>query len=472
MTVASLDGRPVLAKVISESEADTPEAEAAALVIEQVEVVAIHDDLSAGIDMVSAKPLKAMDDLCSPGMKLHGQGFIVSAEKAKEWGYPEAVKPYRKGKEIVTRIRGNYVIDLFGLDEDQVRSAFKPIYDHLISHVYQERMVNNRPSYKRLWWIFGEPRGNLRPVMKGLSRYIATLETTENRIFQFLDGSIIPDNKIVVIASADAYHLAVLSSRYHVRWAIEAAKANLGKGNTPVYVKTVCFDTFPFPSTADEIKVPIRKLGEQIDRHRKEIHASTGVTLATMYTLIEKLETEGNLSEADKTLFERAQLATLRKLHKDLDQAVAAAYGWSPNISEDEALADLLELNAARCEEEQAGIVRWLRPEIRQTQPAAHSVALPIGPEVEKKPAKKIRAKVEPQPWPSARQTQIEAIRDLLYATDRPWAMEDVAAVFKGRGRYREGIQSCLMQMTVIGLLGITSTSHGLRWFRPEQQAV
>ena len=34
--------------------------------------------------------------------------------------------------------------------------------------------------------------------------------------------------------------------------------------------------------------------------------------------------------------------------HRDLDAAVAAAYGWPADISEEEALAKLLELNLAR----------------------------------------------------------------------------------------------------------------------------
>jgi hypothetical protein len=34
--------------------------------------------------------------------------------------------------------------------------------------------------------------------------------------------------------------------------------------------------------------------------------------------------------------------------HRDLDAAVAAAYGWSADISEDDALARLLELNLSR----------------------------------------------------------------------------------------------------------------------------
>jgi hypothetical protein len=38
----------------------------------------------------------------------------------------------------------------------------------------------------------------------------------------------------------------------------------------------------------------------------------------------------------------------LANAHRDLDAAVAAAYGWPADISEDHALAALLELNRAR----------------------------------------------------------------------------------------------------------------------------
>ena len=45
-----------------------------------------------------------------------------------------------------------------------------------------------------------------------------------------------------------------------------------------------------------------------------------------------------------------ARPAWLDGLHRRLDAAVAAAYGWSEDISEDDALARLLELNRMRAE--------------------------------------------------------------------------------------------------------------------------
>jgi hypothetical protein len=44
--------------------------------------------------------------------------------------------------------------------------------------------------------------------------------------------------------------------------------------------------------------------------------------------------------------------AWLDNIHRQLDQAVFAAYGWSPDLSDDDLLAKLLELNLQRAETE------------------------------------------------------------------------------------------------------------------------
>ena len=68
-----------------------------------------------------------------------------------------------------------------------------------------ERDQNNRDTYRLNWWIFGEPRREFRPSLAGLSRYIATVETSKHRFFTFLDQDILPDNKLIAIALDDAF---------------------------------------------------------------------------------------------------------------------------------------------------------------------------------------------------------------------------------------------------------------------------
>ena len=215
----------------------------------------IHANLRIGADVAGAKPLRASEGLASRGVMLFGAGFIVTPAEARALGLgtvPELeahIRPYRNGRDLTATPRGVMVIDLFGLSEPDVRTRFPAVYQHVLDKVKPERDHNNRTTRRNNWWLFGEPLSTFRPALKALPRYIATVETAKHRVFQFLEGDILPDNKLIVLALDDAAALAVLSSRIHVTWAL-AAGSWLGIGNDPVYAKSKCFDPFSFPDAS------------------------------------------------------------------------------------------------------------------------------------------------------------------------------------------------------------------------------
>ena len=167
----------------------------------------INADLTVGTDVKTTRPLRSNERISSPGMKLHGAGFIVSPNQARTLGLGKVpglenhIRPYLNGRDLQQHSRGQMVIDLFGLTEDEVRRKFPAVYQHILLTVKPERDENNRASYKDNWWIFGEPRRDLRPALNGLSRYIATVETSKHRVFAFLPDDVIPDNKLIIIGS-------------------------------------------------------------------------------------------------------------------------------------------------------------------------------------------------------------------------------------------------------------------------------
>src|SRR5690606_18877985 len=121
----------------------------------------IHADLTVGVDVTQAKPLLANEWLCSPGVKLHGAGFIVTPQEAealglgRRAGLERYIRPYRNGRDLTARARGVMVIDLFGLGEREVRQQFPEVYQHLLQTVKPERDRNNE-EYRRVnWWLFG-----------------------------------------------------------------------------------------------------------------------------------------------------------------------------------------------------------------------------------------------------------------------------------------------------------------------------
>jgi len=386
-------------------------------------------DLTIGADVAGALPLRANFELSCPGVKLHGSGFIVTPEEAKALGLGRIaglerhIRPYRNGRDLAQSPRGVLVIDLFGLAIEEIKSRFPEIYQWILERVKPERDQNNRASYRDNWWIFGEPRGNFRPALHGLPRYIATVETAKHRIFVFLGQEILPDNKLVIIASDDAYHLGVLSSRIHCVWAL-AAGGRLGVGNDPVYNKTRCFEPFSFPAFDEAQTALIRERAEALDAHRwrqQSLHPGLGLT--EQYNVLEKLRAGEALTPKERTIHDQGLVGVLKQLHDDLDAAVFSAYGWPTTLTDQEILERLTALNRERAAEEKAGCVRWLRPSFQNPYGTATETQTEIA--LVREDAPPLAA-----PLPKDHTAQLQAVRLVLSACQGPVSASEVAARF------------------------------------------
>ena len=414
----------------------------------------IFANLRIGADVAGAVPLKANDGISSPGVKLHGAGFIVTPNEARALGLGTVpglenhIRDYRNGRDLTSTSRGVMVIDLFGLTETEVRSRFPAVYQHVLDKVKPERDQNNREGYKRNWWIHGEPRKDLRPALWNLSRYIATVETTKHRTCQFLDGATLPDNMLIAIALDDAAALSVLSSRFHVTWALTAG-GRLGFGNDPRYNKSKCFAPFPFPDPTEAQKTRLRSLGEQLDAHRKaQQKAHPKLTLTAMYNVLEKLRAKERIEGKDREIYDQGLVGILRDLHDQIDAAVAEAYGWPAALTDDDILHRLVDLNLARAAEEARGHIRWLRPDYQNAQGRAvvakgEQGKMDLGP----------RDSTTKTPWPRSLPEQIAAVQAALHDLGEA-TPEQVARQFQ-RGRAGT-VQPLLESLSALGHARLT----------------
>lgn len=410
----------------------------------------INADLSVGVDVTVARALRSNGGVSCPGVKLHGAGFIVTPEEAQRLGLGRIpglenhIRRYVNGRDLTARSRGVMVIDLFGLSVEAVRKRFPDVYQHVLERVKPEREAKGKggtkdsQEYARLWWLFGKPRGDFRPALAGLPRFIATVETAKHRVFVFLDASTLPDNMLVNIASEDGYVLGVLSSRVHVAWAL-AQGARLGVGHTPRYNKSRCFETFSFPDATESQKKRIRDLGERLDAHRKARQAlHPDLTLTGVYNVLEKLRSEQPLTDTERDVHEKGLVTVLREIHDALDAAAADAYGWPADLPEAEILARLVALNAERAAEEQRGLVRWLRPEY-QNPGGATGATIPLNATT-----KGERVAAVKTPWPAALPEQAQAVAACLAAHAGPAAPAQIAKTFVGAqtGRVKELLET------------------------------
>ena len=147
----------------------------------------------------------------------------------------------------------------------------------------------------------------------------------------------------------------MLSSTIHDAWARKysgSLKFDLR------YSPTDCFENFPFPADLDSL----HEIGDRYLSHRKATMLEYDQGLTTVYNRVHEQREDGNHA-----------IVALRSLRRELDRAVADAYGWDDlelehdfrdtqlglrytidELTKVEALDRLLELNHERQAEEVA----------------------------------------------------------------------------------------------------------------------
>lgn len=411
----------------------------------ETQIGKIFANLRTGADVAGASPLRANGQIAYQGVIPGGDGFFVTAHEAKVSFAKEAsdglVRRYLNGREFVAFSEPRYILDFTGLDENRFRTEYPGAYQRILDTVKPVRDGVKRASRRDRWWIYSEPNVTMRPMFTGIQRYIATCRTAKHRVFGFVDANILPDAKLIAIGLDDGWHLSVLSSGWHTIWAL-ATGAFLE--DRPNYNHAETFNKFPFPEATEAHKARLRVLGEQLDAHRKTQHAANPkLTLTAMYNVLEKLRAGQRIEGKDREIYDQGLVGILRDLHDQIDAAVADAYSWPADLSDDEILHRLVDLNKQRAAEEARGHVRWLRPEYQnpagqQAMAKGEQGALDIGP---KDTATKA-------PWPKSLPKQIAAVQaalaDLGEATP-----EQVARQFQ---RARSGtVQPLLESLSALG---------------------
>ena len=246
----------------------------------------INTDLTTGVDLTAVKPLSENDGIAFQGFNRVGN-FDVPADEAAEMlkapnphGKPnsDVLKPYRNGRDFLNRPREVYTID-FGTDMPMAEAAlYEQPFERILANVKSERERNRNRRAREMWWLYQLPSIDLRTALDGRDRYLATGRVSKHRIFAWLEGSIMPDNSLVIFARNDDYTFGILQSRIHELWArnkgTQLREAESGFRYTP----TTCFETFPFPHPDDAQREAIARAAAELDRLRERWLHPAGVS--------------------------------------------------------------------------------------------------------------------------------------------------------------------------------------------------
>ena len=172
---------------------------------------------------------------------------------------------------------------------------------------------------------------------------------------------ICPDHQLIVIAREDDTTFGILHSRFHEVWSL---RKGTSLEDRPRYTPTTTFETFPFPEglspdvpatdyltdpRAQAIASATRRLVKLRDRWLNPPEWMEWVEEPVPGYPPRPVPRDKKAATAVKkrtlTNLYNARPQWLSDAHAQLDAAVAAAYGWPTDLSDDAALRELLARN-------------------------------------------------------------------------------------------------------------------------------
>ncbi|MEX2186952.1 MAG: DNA methyltransferase [Pirellulales bacterium] len=348
-------------------------------------VAKINADLSSQADLTSARRLSANLRICFMA-DTKGGAFDLRDEQARDLlnapnpnGRPnsDVVFPWVNGLDVTRRPRGMWIID-FGTDMTlEVASRYELPFLQVEREVRPIRAQNKRESYRKRWWIHVEPRPAMREALRPLNRFLTTIGVGKHRVFVWMQRPTLPDHQVFSFANDSDELLGLLHSRVHEAWARRMGTQVRERESGFRYTPTTCFETFPFPEPTDEQRAAIGEAARELDRLRtnwlnppewtreevltfpgsvdgpwaRYVHDTGGDGIGTVrYPRVVARDEEcaKQLKKRTLTNLYNQRPTWLALAHERLDAAVAAAYGWAADLSEEQILERLLALNLER----------------------------------------------------------------------------------------------------------------------------
>ena len=331
----------------------------------KMEVETITGSLSPETDLRAATNLRVNQapQSCFQGQTPQHRGFLLTAVQAKEMVAKDrknlaALHPYLIGRELNrTGAPSRFIIDIDASDVMTAAAVAPDAYEHVKRHVLPDRQEIVRREAERnrkaieadpdarlnwerrdfmvKWWELWRRRQDMLDAIVPLSRYIALSRVavwTRPSIYAFVSPEIRPGDALTVFAFEDDYSFGILNSSYHRAYFEErCSKMRVDLR----YTSRTVWDTFPWPQApTDETAGEVAACAKALLDFRDE-RLAAGITLEMQYN---------SLRDPGRN--------PLGALQHNLDQAVAAAYGFS---RDDDLLAQLLALNLSIAQQERDG---------------------------------------------------------------------------------------------------------------------
>jgi hypothetical protein len=264
------------------------------------------------------------------GSDVYGMGFILTPEEAKilikkDYLNQDVLFPYLSGQDLNSypdQSPSRWVINFrdWPLDaehDNPKEPKGKPYasdYPDCLAIVEQKvkperEALKDTPDNRRLkqfWWQFSRTRPELYSVIVNMNRVLARARIANMHSIAYIQKGWTYNEKVVLFPNCS---FTILQSTIHEVWAREYSSS---LRNDMQYTASDCFDTFPFPTSTSNLE----EIGEKYYTHRQSIMQTRQEGLTKTYNRFHNPEETA------------PDIQQLRSLHIEMDNAVAAAYGW------------------------------------------------------------------------------------------------------------------------------------------------
>jgi hypothetical protein len=270
------------------------------------------------------------------GSNVVGMGFVLDQEEAetliqKNPKNRDVLFPYLNGQDLNSspnQSPSRWVINFFDWSLDSEHDDPKNPKGAPYANDYPDciKIVEERVKPQRIelppinhfnkgaakyWWRYGGPRIELYRAIEGRDRVLVAARVSKLLMFCFVLSEQVYSEQLVIIALQGYSALTIVQSSIFVFWAWEYCSTMRDAGIR--FSPTDGFETFPFPKNLTALE----PIGETYYTHRQSIMQTHQQGLTKTYN---------RFHNPDETA---PDITHLRQLHIQMDQAVAAAYGWA-----------------------------------------------------------------------------------------------------------------------------------------------
>jgi hypothetical protein len=252
------------------------------------------------------------------GSFVNGVGFLLTPEEAerlidRDPHNVEVIFPYLTGEDVnssPTQTASRWVINFFDWPIDRAQGypdCFEIVRRNVKPH--RDRVSDAKRRVREKWWRFEHIASALYDSVRSFQRIpvIARLSKTVAPVFVSTGG--VFSEQLCVFAYDDESHFGFLSSAFHYWWTIRYQST---MRTDTRYSPADCFQTLPQP----ELSEGVGHAGGALHMHRRALMLNRWEGLTKTYNRVhDPAEHAEDITE-------------LRRLHVELDYAIAAAYGW------------------------------------------------------------------------------------------------------------------------------------------------